>query len=73
MRLLPHGHPFSARLLWLVPHWFYPMNAVLLTASIYMMVAIAVERFVAVRHPLDYNSVRMYYCTTISIILRWLY
>lgn len=41
----------------LVPHFFYPMKFVALTASIFLTVAIALERFMAVHYPLDYNVV----------------
>ncbi len=40
-----------------VPSFIYPVNHIALTASVYMTVAIAFERYVAVHFPLDYNVV----------------
>ena len=34
-----------------------PLSSIALTASIYLTVAIAIERYVAVHYPLDYNMV----------------
>ena len=41
----------------LFPHLLYPFNQVAVTGSIFMTVAIAWERYVAVHYPLDYNQV----------------
>lgn len=40
------------------PYFLYPLNSIALTASIFMTVAIALERYIAVHYPLDYNMVR---------------
>ena len=40
----------------LFPHVLYPFNQVAITGSIFMTVAIAWERYVAVHYPLDYNQ-----------------
>ncbi|TRY79731.1 hypothetical protein TCAL_16111, partial [Tigriopus californicus] len=37
------------------PYFLYPLNSIALTASIFMTVAIALERYIAVHYPLDYN------------------
>ena len=41
----------------LYPHFLYPLSAIALSGSIYMTVAVAIERYIAVYHPLDYNRV----------------
>ena len=41
----------------LYPYFLYPLNAIALSGSIYMTVAVAIERYIAVYHPLDYNRV----------------
>ncbi|XP_023344057.1 FMRFamide receptor [Eurytemora carolleeae] len=41
------------------PYVLHPLNSIALTASIYMTMAIAIERYIAVYHPLDYNRVMM--------------
>ena len=40
----------------LFPPLLYPLNQVAVTGSIFMTVAIAWERYVAVHYPLDYNQ-----------------
>ncbi len=40
----------------LFPHLLYPFNQVAISASIFMTVAIAWERYIAVHYPLDYNQ-----------------
>ena len=53
--------PFSLRSdvhILFFPHLLYPLLNIALTASVFMTVAIAVERYVAVHYPLDYNLVR---------------
>lgn len=40
----------------LFPWLLYPLNAITMTASILMTVAIAIERYVAVHYPLDYSQ-----------------
>ena len=40
----------------LFPTWLYPMNQMALSGSIFMTVAIAWERYIAVHYPLDYNQ-----------------
>ena len=40
----------------LFPHLLYPFNQIAITASIFMTVAIACERFIAVHYPLDYSQ-----------------
>ncbi|XP_023336386.1 FMRFamide receptor [Eurytemora carolleeae] len=39
------------------PYFLYPLNSISLTGSIYMTMAIAIERYIAVYHPMDYNRV----------------
>jgi len=39
----------------LFPHLLYPGQMIVMTASVFMTVAIAMERYVAVHYPLDYN------------------
>lgn len=41
----------------LFPYFLYPMNKFFMTASIFLTVAIAIERYVAVHYPIDYNIV----------------
>ena len=41
----------------LFPYLLYPGQMIMMTASIFMTVAIAMERYVAVHYPLDYNFV----------------
>ena len=41
----------------LVPHFIYPLSNISLTASIYMIVAISLERYCAVHYPVDYRQV----------------
>ena len=36
----------------------YPGHMIAMTGSVFMTVAIAMERYVAVHYPLDYNQVR---------------
>ena len=40
----------------LFPYFLYPISQVAITGSIFMTVAIAWERYVAVHYPLDYNQ-----------------
>jgi hypothetical protein len=40
----------------LFPYLLYPFNQIAITGSIFMTVAIALERFIAVHYPLDYNQ-----------------
>ena len=40
----------------LFPHVLYPFNQIAITGSIFMTVAIAWERYIAVHYPLDYNQ-----------------
>ena len=40
----------------LFPYFLYPVSQVAITGSIFMTVAIAWERYVAVHYPLDYNQ-----------------
>ena len=40
----------------LFPHLLYPFNQVAISGSIFMTVAIAWERYIAVHYPLDYNQ-----------------
>ena len=42
----------------LFPYLLYPGQMVVMMCSVYMTVAIAIERFSAVRYPLVYNQVR---------------
>ena len=39
------------------PYFLYPMLSIAVTASIYMTVAIALERYIAVHYPIDYSQV----------------
>ena len=41
----------------LFPYLLYPGQMIVMTASVFMTVAIAMERYVAVHYPLDYNFV----------------
>ena len=41
----------------LFPHLLYPLTSIVFTASIYMTVAIAIERYIAVHYPIDYSQV----------------
>lgn len=41
----------------LFPCFLYPGQMIMMTASIFMTVAIAMERYAAVHYPLDYNQV----------------
>ena len=43
----------------LFPYLLYPVNQVAITGSIFMTVAIAWERYVAVHFPIDYNQVNI--------------
>merc|ERR1712223_2291972 len=38
------------------PHFLYPLLQIAVTASIYMTVAIATERYIAVHYPIDYSQ-----------------
>ena len=40
----------------LFPYLLYPFNQIAITASIFMTVAIALERFIAVHYPLNYSQ-----------------
>ena len=40
------------------PYFLYPLLSIAVTASIYMTVAIALERYIAVHYPIDYSQVR---------------
>jgi hypothetical protein len=42
----------------LFPLFLYPGQAIMMSASIFMTVAIAMERYVAVHYPVDYNQVQ---------------
>ena len=39
------------------PYFLYPLLSIAVTASIYMTVAIALERYIAVHYPIDYSQV----------------
>ena len=39
----------------LFPHLLYPFTQIAITASIFMTVAIALERFIAVHYPINYR------------------
>jgi hypothetical protein len=39
------------------PYLLYPGQMMMMSASVFMTVAIAMERYVAVHYPLDYNQV----------------
>ena len=41
----------------LFPYFLYPGQIIVMSASVLMTVAIAMERYVAVHYPLDYNQV----------------
>ena len=41
----------------LFPHLLYPFTQIAITASIFMTVAIALERFIAVHYPINYRWV----------------
>ena len=40
----------------LFPYVLYPLNAIAMTGSIFLTVAIALERYIAVHHPLNYSQ-----------------
>nr|XP_040563744.1 G-protein coupled receptor daf-37-like [Lepeophtheirus salmonis] len=40
----------------LIPLLFYPGRMIMMTTSVFMTIAIAMERYVAVHYPLDYNQ-----------------
>ena len=42
----------------LFPYLLYPGQMIAMSGSVFMTVAIAMERYVAVHYPLDYNQVR---------------
>ena len=42
----------------LFPYFLYPVNQVAISGSIFMTVAIAWERYVAVHYPIDYNQAK---------------
>ena len=44
----------------LFPYFLYPGQIIVMSASVLMTVAIAMERYVAVHYPLDYNQVSMH-------------
>ena len=50
----------------LFPHFLFPAQTIMMSASIFMTVAIAIERYIAVHYPLDYNQVSHlhFYCTS---------
>jgi hypothetical protein len=50
-------HLFSRVHMLLFPYFLYPGQTIMMSASIFMTVAIAMERYVAVHYPLDYNQV----------------
>lgn len=54
----------------LFPYFLYPFQMIAMTASIFMTVAIAMERFFAVHYPLDYNQVP-YRITTIRVMRKF--
>jgi uncharacterized protein (DUF2062 family) len=41
----------------LFPYFFFPAQRISVTASIFMTVAIAVERYITVQHSMDYSMV----------------
>jgi hypothetical protein len=41
----------------LFPNFLFPGQTIMMSASILMTVAIAIERYIAVHYPLDYNQV----------------
>ena len=43
--------------IYLFPYLLYPCQMIMMSASIFMTVAIAMERYVAVHYPIDYNQV----------------
>jgi hypothetical protein len=47
----------------LFPYLLYPGQMIVMSGSVFMTVAIAMERYVAVHYPLDYNQV--------SCVQRW--
>ena len=48
----------SSILIILYPQLLYPLRCISLTASIYMIVAITLERYCSVHYPIDYRQVR---------------
>ena len=44
--------------IYLFPYLLYPCQMIMMSASIFMTVAIAMERYVAVHYPIDYNQVK---------------
>ena len=45
---------------YLFPYLLYPGQMIMMTASIFMTVAIAMERYAAVHYPLNYNQVNIF-------------
>ena len=43
--------------IFLFPYLLYPLLSIAVTGSIYMTVAIAFERYIAVHYPIDYSQV----------------
>ncbi len=44
---------------YLFPYFLFPGMSIMMTASIFMTVAIAVERYTAVHYPIDYKQVKL--------------
>lgn len=43
--------------IFLFPYFLYPLLSIAVTGSIFMTVAIAFERYIAVHYPIDYSQV----------------
>lgn len=52
----------------LFPQFLYPGQAIMMSASIFMTVAIAMERYVAVHYPVDYNQVKLTKCFLVFVL-----
>ena len=52
----------------LFPYLLYPGQMVMMMCSVYMTVAIAIERFSAVRYPLSYNQVSKVWIYNVTIL-----
>ena len=57
-----------------IPQFIYPLSNISLTASIYMTVAISLERYCAAHYPMDYRqvSIDMYFFGSYTYLCMYL-